>query len=168
MKLSHGRLEYEKSFHDDDYSRRREREKVRRYTEGIDGYAYRYFWQEIHGYLRRLETENARFLDYGCGEGSVALRLWESGAREVYGIDISEGMIMRARARLPQVDFRVMNAEALDFPDEFFDLVAGIAVLHHLDLRRAIPELYRVLRKGGLLFSANQWDIILLLTCSGA
>jgi len=150
MKLSSDRLEYERFFHDDYYRWKKERDKVIRWTEGIAEHAYQYFWQVIHEYLKKLPRDNAKLLDYGCGEGDIAYRLWEFGARKIYGIDISEGMIRRAKERLPQVDFRVMNAEAMDFADEFFDLVAGIAILHHLDLQKAIPELYRVLKKGGV------------------
>ncbi|MDH7516107.1 MAG: class I SAM-dependent methyltransferase, partial [Bacteroidota bacterium] len=35
------------------------------------------------------------------------------------------------------------------FPDEAFDLVCGSAILHHLDLGNALPELRRVLKPGG-------------------
>jgi SAM-dependent methyltransferase len=47
------------------------------------------------------------------------------------------------------IDFRVMDAHRLEFPDEAFDFVYGTAILHHLDLGRAIPEIWRVLRPGG-------------------
>jgi SAM-dependent methyltransferase len=42
-----------------------------------------------------------------------------------------------------------MNAEALDFPSESFDLVFGSGVLHHLNLESAYSGIARVLRPGG-------------------
>jgi SAM-dependent methyltransferase len=51
------------------------------------------------------------------------------------------------------VDFVRMDAHRLDFSDRAFDFVFGTAVLHHLDLGRALPEIRRVLRpKGGIFF----------------
>jgi SAM-dependent methyltransferase len=46
--------------------------------------------------------------------------------------------------------FKKMDAEDLKFPNEYFDLIFGNSVLHHLDnLERASKELKRVLKKGG-------------------
>jgi SAM-dependent methyltransferase len=42
-----------------------------------------------------------------------------------------------------------MNAEELTFADESFDLVCGVAILHHLDLERAYSAIARVLGPGG-------------------
>jgi len=42
-----------------------------------------------------------------------------------------------------------MNAEALELPDESFDLVCGQGILHHLDLQRSLTEVSRVLAPGG-------------------
>jgi SAM-dependent methyltransferase len=42
-----------------------------------------------------------------------------------------------------------MNAEALEFPDETFDIVFGHSILHHLDLEAARVGIYRVLKRGG-------------------
>lgn len=45
--------------------------------------------------------------------------------------------------------FRLMDAHQLDYPDELFDLVYGSAILHHLDFKKALKEISRVLRPGG-------------------
>ena len=50
---------------------------------------------------------------------------------------------------LTGVRFQVMNAEVLEFPDASFDLVFGVAILHHLDLDTACAEFLRVLRPSG-------------------
>ncbi len=94
-----------------------------------------------------------RVLEYGCGPGSCGFQLARRGAH-VTGIDISDAAIARAKDRarregLTEAVFLSMNAEALEFPADAFDLVCGIAILHHLDLDLAYAELARVLRPGG-------------------
>lgn len=48
-----------------------------------------------------------------------------------------------------QADFRVMDAHKLDFPDNHFDFVYGVAILHHLDFETALKEIARVTKPGG-------------------
>ncbi len=93
-----------------------------------------------------------RVLLVGVGTGAD-LPLLPPGVRAV-GIDLSEAMLARARARLPlpgrEITLQVGDAEALPFPDGAFD-----AVLLHLILsvvpepRRCMGEALRVLRPGG-------------------
>jgi SAM-dependent methyltransferase len=93
-----------------------------------------------------------RVLEYGCGQGSHAFLLAGKGA-QVTAIDLSETAIEQARetARLKdlEIDFRVMNAEVLDFEDDTFDIICGTAIIHHLDLRKAFCEVARTLRPTG-------------------
>jgi ubiquinone/menaquinone biosynthesis C-methylase UbiE len=104
----------------------------------------------------RQHAADAVVLDYCCGNGDDSIRLArEFGAREVVGIDISPKSIenCRQRAREAGVEsrtrFEVMDAEALEFPDDTFDVVNIYGVLHHLELRRAYAEIARVLKPGG-------------------
>lgn len=97
--------------------------------------------------------KDKRILEFGCGLGNYALELVKSGAN-AYGIDISEVAIGKAneqasKENLKNVTFRVMNAEELDFPDNYFDKVCGIAILHHLDLNKSYNEIRRVLKPEG-------------------
>ena len=48
--------------------------------------------------------------------------------------------------KLSNIDFIAMNAEELKFENNSFDLVCGTAILHHLDLKKAYPELARVMK----------------------
>jgi SAM-dependent methyltransferase len=99
-------------------------------------------------------SSGSRALEYGCGPGSYAYFLARRGV-EVTGIDISDVAIDQARERAERegladrCTFEVMDAEHLDLPADAFDLVCGSAILHHLDLRLALDEIARVLRKGG-------------------
>lgn len=95
-----------------------------------------------------------RVLEYGSGASAHAFFLAAHGA-DVVGIDISPVAVEQGRqcARDQQlsdrIEFRVMDAEHLEFPDETFDIVCGSAILHHLDLSLAYAEIARVLRPGG-------------------
>ncbi len=106
-------------------------------------------------YLTALsrDARGKRVLEYGCGPGSYAFHLARRGAR-VTGIDISEVAIRRAKEKAARevpgdVTFRVMNAEALEFADDSFDVICGKAILHHLDLGRCYSELARTLKPDG-------------------
>lgn len=91
-------------------------------------------------------------LELGCGSATHSAFLAAHGAR-LTGIDISDIAVEQARARaraqhFPAV-FQRMDAEHLEFPDNRFDLICSVAILHHLDLRSAFSELRRVLRPAG-------------------
>jgi SAM-dependent methyltransferase len=93
-------------------------------------------------------------LDYGCGDGLYSCLLARHGAK-VVGVDISDVSVANCEARA-QADpvsgsatFRVMDCERLEFADDSFDLVCESGVLHHLDFRRAMAEISRVLKPGG-------------------
>lgn len=106
--------------------------------------------------LVRRHAEGAAVLEFGCADGTLALdelRVPQIAAR-FEGIDISDEAVAQATARarelgLDHARFRVMNAEALEYPDDSFDLVYGRGILHHLRLDHAFAEIARVLRPGG-------------------
>jgi ubiquinone/menaquinone biosynthesis C-methylase UbiE len=92
-----------------------------------------------------------RALELGCGTGVFLERVARSGA-EIRGLDLSEDLLAKARARLagrPNVALDQGNAEAMPYPDAHFDAVYGSSVLHHLDLDQALRESHRVLKPGG-------------------
>jgi ubiquinone/menaquinone biosynthesis C-methylase UbiE/uncharacterized membrane protein YbhN (UPF0104 family) len=95
-------------------------------------------------------------LDVGCGQGSHVERMRELGF-DVSGIDDSEGQVQLAARRLGSTEI-VKVGSVLDIParDASYDFVYTINVLHHLasidEQRRAVGELFRVLKPNGLLF----------------
>lgn len=93
-------------------------------------------------------------LDYGCGLGDYALQV-APVASVIHGIDISGVAIDTARDRaasggFSNAHFRVGDAHETGFDDDQFDLVFGIGIIHHLDVRRALTEVARVLKPGGV------------------
>jgi SAM-dependent methyltransferase len=90
-------------------------------------------------------------LEVGCGTGLFLEQVAASGAT-VRALDLSTDLLARARARVasrPNVALQCGNAEQMPYPDATFDAVYGSSVLHHLDLERALAEVFRVLRPGG-------------------
>jgi SAM-dependent methyltransferase len=94
-------------------------------------------------------------LDVGCGEGRFCRMLQGCGLQTV-GIDPTHDLLDKARSHDPQGDYRNGRAEALDFPDQCFDLVVSYLTLIDIpDIRRAVVEMTRVLKPGGTLLVAN-------------
>ncbi|MCA1594021.1 MAG: methyltransferase domain-containing protein [Acidobacteria bacterium] len=125
---------------------------TRAFFERVEEHRYRTEWH-IPGAAGFDEARDLRVLEIGCGLGTDGARFARAGA--IYtGVDLTEAAIGLARRRfelegLPG-EFRVADAEALDFADESFDLVYSHGVLHHTpDTRRAVREVHRVLRPGG-------------------
>jgi ubiquinone/menaquinone biosynthesis C-methylase UbiE len=115
-------------------------------------------FQEMKEMIRSVQGE--KILEYGCGEGWTTAELLSMGSR-IESFDISSVAIEHARKMLERFEgsercnLKKMAAESLDYPDASFDVIAGFAILHHLDLNKAIPEMYRVLKKGGRAFFAE-------------
>jgi len=90
-------------------------------------------------------------LEVGCGTGLFLEQVAKSGAT-VRALDLSTHLLARARARLAgraNVALQCGNAEQMPYPMGTFDAVYGSSVLHHLDLERALREVFRVLKPGG-------------------
>lgn len=103
-------------------------------------------------------------LDIGCGTGSLTLLIAENLANdgEVVGLDAAPKMIAIARKKAirkrSRAQFVVGVAEKLDFADSSFDLVVNSMFTHHInrELKRlAFAEMYRVLKPGGRLCTAD-------------
>ena len=70
-------------------------------------------------------------LDVGCGTGVLAGRLADAGY-EVSGVDPSDGMLAVLEARRPEIRAEQASGTALPFPDDSFDVVFSVAVMHHI------------------------------------
>jgi SAM-dependent methyltransferase len=109
----------------------------------------------------------SRVLEVGCGAGWM----WAEAAARLPGeldltlTDLSNGMVTEAvdrvgsLGRYRQTAGRVADVQELPFRPGSFDVVVAIYVLHHVpDTRRAIAEMARVLRPGGVALVACVGD----------
>jgi SAM-dependent methyltransferase len=105
--------------------------------------------------------DSGRVCDLGCGTGTIARQLASRGV-DVFGVDISPGMVAVARNRYPDVAFREGDMRALDLPDASVAGVVSFYSILHLarpEVRPALSEIGRVLCPGGLvLITAYQGD----------
>jgi SAM-dependent methyltransferase len=86
-------------------------------------------------------------LEVGCGTG-LLLRRIAGFARSASGVDLSPGMLERARAR--GLDVREGSATSLPYEDARFDVACSFKVLAHVrEIHLALREMARVVRPGG-------------------
>lgn len=72
--------------------------------------------------------------------------------------ELDKGKQLADTSRL-KPEFRVMDAQALEFPDASFDVVFGTAILHHIDLEHGLAEIARVLKPGGRIAFGEPLDM---------
>ena len=103
--------------------------------------------------LRSLTHDVApeRILEVGCGTGRWLAEL-QPVARQVYGMDLSLGMLHQARQRPEPLSLLCGHASHLPFPDAVFDLIFCVNAFHHFPQPRVfVTEARRLLRSGGAL-----------------
>jgi SAM-dependent methyltransferase len=93
-----------------------------------------------------------RLLDVGCGVGVVGRYLQDGlGARELYGVDISEKRVQAARVQGVRAYRADLNVEPLPFEDAIFEAVFCGDIIEHLtDTDHLLNEIGRTLAPGGL------------------
>jgi ubiquinone/menaquinone biosynthesis C-methylase UbiE len=90
-------------------------------------------------------------LEVGCGTGLVLQRI-AAFSRHAKGVDLSPGMLEKAKAR--GLDAVLGSATELPFANESFDVTCSFKVLAHVpEIERALAEMARVTRPGGVLIA---------------
>ncbi len=90
-------------------------------------------------------------LECGCGTGLLLSR-FAGFASTVSGIDLSPGMLARAKSR--GLDVQEASVTKLPFDDATFDVTCAFKVLAHVpDIGRALAEMARVTRPGGVVLA---------------
>ncbi|SCX90626.1 class I SAM-dependent methyltransferase [Desulfoluna spongiiphila] len=120
---------------------------------------YEPLWHMLQQCLRGFPV--ASVLDFGCGDGNYAYLMAEEGLR-VTGVDSSLRAIEKAvahgsgKARRP-CEFIRQDSIPEDLPDNSFDVVVMLNVLHCLTLKERVDLLVKakkVLKQGGVLFAS--------------
>ncbi|MFZ0063494.1 MAG: class I SAM-dependent methyltransferase [Pyrinomonadaceae bacterium] len=133
-----------------------------KFADAEPGSAKFYELVEAHRYTKEWHIPAAanfaganglKVLEIGCGLGTDGAQFAAAGA-EYTGVDLTEAAVELARQRFAisglRGTFQIADAENLEFDSDTFDLVYSHGVLHHTpDTRRAVNEVWRVLRPGG-------------------
>jgi SAM-dependent methyltransferase len=119
--------------------------------------------------LRAVPDAARSALDVGFGDGDL-VRALAARVKRVVGVDADVGVVQRARAAGVDAsgDVTVVRADVMRtrFPDEPFDVVSCIAVLHHLPLEAGLERLRDLTARGGVLVivglanDGGAWDRI--------
>lgn len=113
-------------------------------------------WKELISH-RLPQGSPLRVLDVGTGAGFFSVIFSRMG-HEVTGIDMSSGMLVEAQRNLEffgcRAELLKMNAQALEFPEESFDVIVSRQLTWTLpDVMEAYREWHRVLKAGGVLLN---------------
>jgi SAM-dependent methyltransferase/GT2 family glycosyltransferase len=107
------------------------------------------FHRELEALIARHAHADGKWLEVGCGRGFL-----QDVVVDYTGVDLSESV-----AAFLHKPFRCAPAEALPFADGQFDGIWSYAVLEHVaDPERALMEIRRVLKPGGILLLAPAWQ----------
>ena len=130
---------------------------VRNRLEGTARFRGPFTTERADSYWRSQLTDlrGRRVLEYGCGTGDTLAFLASQLPESLDAIDIAPEMVDVANRLIERAGIssvaraQVMDAHCLEYNSGAFDVVCGVAILHHLDLDRAAGELARVLAPGG-------------------
>ena len=143
------KIRRERDFHNIRFGGDDPRKNVSKFY-AVKVHANNYFNEKVLSHCR-----GKRLLEIGCGFGNMSLQ-WLAGEAKLTGIDISESGIERSIEVVEKngysAEFKVMNAERMDFSDESFDLAVGSGILHHLDVDKSLSELARLLVADGQVY----------------
>ena len=111
-------------------------------------------WEETKFLFDDYLIPGNKALDLGCGNGRY-FEFFKEKNVDYFGVDSSEKLIEIARNKYPEGKFQLTEALCLPFPNNFFDKIYSIAVLHHIPSEefrlQVLKETRRVLKPEGLL-----------------
>ena len=134
-----------------------------------DNIAERYAKQPIAdeaAYQKKLQVTHQYFqpdmavLEFGCGTGSTAIT-HAPYVKQIQAIDISSKMIEIAQGKaeaagIKNITFQQSTIETLHAPDQSFDIVLGLSILHLLEDKEAmIAKVHKILKPGGLFVTST-------------
>ncbi len=111
--------------------------------------------------------DKMKILDVGCGTGAITFDIAQITDGEVIGIDIDSEKLNEAKKALSDVpNILLMEADATDLPfeNETFDLVVFTLVIMHIkDQQKALNEMARVTKRGGIVLATLEPDYATLI-----
>ena len=117
-------------------------------------------------YQKKLEVTQTylrpdmELLEFGCGTGSTAI-VHAPFVKHIHAIDISPKMLAIGQSKadakgITNITFEEKTIEALQQPDQSYDMVLGLSILHLLeDKEAAIAKVHRLLKPGGIFVTST-------------
>lgn len=106
-------------------------------------------------------TDEIKVLELGCGTGE----LWKNQLdvidkmEQLIVTDFSSDMVEKTKSVIgnrDNVEYKIMDIQNISFENETFDIVIANMLLHHVDdIDKALDEVNRVLKKGGIFYCAT-------------
>ncbi len=155
MRITYSLLERKEKEHFD---------KIAKIYDQNYGYNEAFTKHKIHkkaGYLLRLLkkynlSKKTNILEVGCGTGAYTAEVAKKlNGLQVTAIDISSGIIKVAKDKtkgLKNIKYAIKSIYNTGLRSRSVDVVFGFYVLHHLEINKAIREIDRILKPGGLVF----------------
>ena len=115
-------------------------------------YGFLKYDKNLCGYLSNNITNGAKLLDVGIGTGYPFGYFFDKAGYKVSGMDIAPSLIKKCRELYPNIEAKVGDAENIPYPDNSFDAVYCFhSSWYFLDLNKAIDEMLRAAKSGGLV-----------------
>jgi len=110
----------------------------------------------IHTVKMILSKENINeksfVLDFGCGTGNYACAIKKLTNANVFGVEPSDGMRLKAQEKNKDIEFVKGDHNSIPFDNDLFDLIYMTEVIHHVpDLKAMFTEFFRLLKPNGLV-----------------
>ncbi|MFX1376318.1 MAG: class I SAM-dependent methyltransferase [Promethearchaeota archaeon] len=106
--------------------------------------------------------ECERVLELGCGTGQLWLENFKNvpSTCSIILSDFSKGMVDKAKNNVQPlslpIDFEIIDAENIPYPNQVFDVVIGCHMLYHIpDIQKALMSISRVLKPSGRFISTT-------------
>ncbi|MFA5829415.1 MAG: class I SAM-dependent methyltransferase [Candidatus Gracilibacteria bacterium] len=102
--------------------------------------------------LSLAPPESSSVLDIGCGYGRVLKHMYEMGYRDLTGIDVSDGLILRAKQLCPDAVYRIQDIESIQL-EQKYDLILIMGVIEYIlsdeNQKEFFGKVSRALRPNG-------------------
>ncbi len=114
------------------------------------------YWRIFELIKKNCTACDQKVLDFGCGDGYFSVILAKMGY-EVFGFDISSKNIKNAKKLSEKYNLHdrthfYVNTECeINFPDNYFSIIVGIDILHHVEIETALLKCYNMVKHGGIV-----------------
>jgi len=111
--------------------------------------------QLLKRFAQSMQDATGPICDIGCGPGETTRYLRDQGVENIFGMDLSAGMVAQARQFNPDIEFHQGTMTALEADDDSWPGIVAFYSIIHIPREHVVAvlrEFKRVLKPGGLLF----------------